>query len=287
MDLPVNLVKEFVKNTHDSSDTKKPSRFYGTADVMSDGIYVLLDGSTVATPVSMVTDAQNGDRVLVEIVDHSARIIQNLDKSNSDIVADRIENDEVGVFKELRVGKEYIDTLIANEITADTIIADRGKIEYLEVDNLDVKKKLTAQEAAIKDLDVEKLSAKDADLKYANIDFSNIGKAAMEYFYAQSGLIKDVVVGDATITGQIVGVTISGDRIEGNTIVAEKLVIKGTDGLYYKLNTDGITTEAEQTDYNSLNGQIIKANSITASKIAVDDLIAFDATIGGFNIGTN
>ena len=145
--------------------------------------------------------------------------------------------------------------------------------------------KFKANEASIEDLKTGKLSAKDADLKYANIDFSNIGKTAMEYFYAQSGLIKDVTIGDATITGELVGVTISGDLIKGNTIVAEKLVIKGSDGLYYKLNTDGMTVEKEQTDYNSLNGQVIRAKSITATKIDVKDLVAFGATIGGFKIG--
>ena len=129
-----------------------------------------------------------------------------------------------------------------------------------------------------------KLSATDADFRYANIDFTNIGKAAMEYFYAQSGLIKDVTVGDQTITGELVGVTIKGDLIEGNTIVADKLVIKGDDGLYYKLNTDGSTVEKEQTDYNSLKGSLIQAKSITAEKISVNDLVAFDATIAGFSI---
>ena len=83
------------------------------------------------------------------------------------------------------------------------------------------------------------------------------------------------------------GITISGDLIEGNTIVAEKLVIKGEDGLYYKLNTDGVKTETEQTDYNSINGTVIKAKSITATKIDVKDLVAFDATIGGFKITNN
>ena len=123
--------------------------------------------------------------------------------------------------------------------------------------------------------------------KFANIDFSNIGKAAIEHFFSKSGLIENVVVGEQTVTGKLVGVTISGDLIEGNTIVADKLVIKGDDGLYYKLNTDGVTTEANQTDYNSINGQIIKVKSITASKISVTDLVAFGATIGGFNIGQN
>lgn len=143
---------------------------------------------------------------------------------------------------------------------------------------------LKAQTADIVDLKANKLSATDADFRYANIDFTNIGKAAMEYFYAQSGLIKDVTVGDQTITGELVGVTIKGDLIEGNTIVADKLVIKGDDGLYYKLNTDGSTVEKEQTDYNSLKGSLIQAKSITAEKISVNDLVAFDATIAGFSI---
>lgn len=146
---------------------------------------------------------------------------------------------------------------------------------------------LKAMKADIKELNVNKLSAKEAELKYANIDFSNIGKAAMEHFYANSGLIKDVTIGDSTITGELVGVTIKGDLIEGNTIVADKLVIKGEDGLYYKLNTDGVTTEAEQTEYNSINGNVILAKSITASKISVNDLVAFGATIGGFKITDN
>ena len=129
------------------------------------------------------------------------------------------------------------------------------------------------------------LKVEDADIKYANIDFSNIGKAQMEYFYAKSGLIKNVEIGDATITGELVGVTIKGDLIDGNTVKADKLVIKGEDGLYYKLNTDGMTVEKEQTDYNSIDGQVIRAKSITATKIDVKDLVAFGATIGGFHIG--
>ena len=184
-----------------------------------------------------------------------------------------------------------IDGDVANfkETTTEKLNANEANIKKLDGDVASFKEttteKFKANEASIEDLKTGKLSAKDADLKYANIDFSNIGKTAMEYFYAQSGLIKDVTIGDATITGELVGVTISGDLIKGNTIVAEKLVIKGSDGLYYKLNTDGMTVEKEQTDYNSLNGQVIRAKSITATKIDVEDLVAFGATIGGFKIG--
>ena len=206
---------------------------------------------------------------------------------------------DVANFKETTTAKlnaneaniKKLDGDVANfkETTTAKLNANEANIKKLDGDVANFKdattEKFKANEASIEELKTGKLSAKDADLKYANIDFSNIGKTAMEYFYAQSGLIKDVTIGDATITGELVGVTISGDLIKGNTIVAEKLVIKGSDGLYYKLNTDGMTVEKEQTDYNSLNGQVIRAKSITATKIDVKDLVAFGATIGGFKIG--
>ena len=207
-------------------------------------------------------------------------------------------NGDVANFKETTTEKltaqdakiEKIDGDVANfkETTTEKLRANSAAIGSLDSTFANFKdattEKFKANEASIEDLKTGKLSAKDADLKYANIDFSNIGKTAMEYFYAQSGLIKDVTIGDATITGELVGVTISGDLLKGNTVVADKLVIKGSDGLYYKLNTDGMTVEKEQTDYNSINGQVIRAKSITATKIDVNDLVAFGATIGGFKI---
>ena len=75
---------------------------------------------------------------------------------------------------------------------------------------------------------------------YANIDFANINMAAVEKLFTDSGIIKDLVVQSGAITGELVGVTIKGDLIEANSLKADKLVVKGEDGLYYKLNIDGI-----------------------------------------------
>lgn len=185
----------------------------------------------------------------------------------------------------LTAHKASIDDLTADNATINsTLNAHKANIDDLTADNATIKGNLTAAEANIEDLKANKLSVTDAELKYANVDFANINQAAVEKLFTDSGIIKDLIVSEGKITGELVGVTIKGDLIEGNTIVADKLVVKGSDGLYYKLNTDGVTTESEQTEYNSLNGTVIKAKSITATKIAVDDLVAFDATIGGFNI---
>lgn len=146
----------------------------------------------------------------------------------------------------------------------------------------------TIEDGVIKGLTgaiINNIKTEYLDAAYADIDFSNINIAAIATLFTESGIIKDLIVEQGAITGELVGVTIKGDLIEGNTIVADKLVIRGTDGIYYKLNTTGETIASEQTDQNSLNGSVITAHSITADRIQVTDLVAFGATIGGFVIG--
>lgn len=174
------------------------------------------------------------------------------------------------------------------------------------------------------------------DAAYADIDFSNINIAAIATLFSESGIIKDLIVQQGSITGELVGVTIKGDLIEANSLKADKLVVRGEDGLYYKLNIDGmnnistqeaakfVVTSEEPSDWETnykdyyivvnneyvhltnqtaptwqantyyklkpvyqsgLDGTNIVANSITADKIQVTDLVAFGATIGGFVIG--
>lgn len=185
-----------------------------------------------------------------------------------------------------RDGKAYSVPIMSLDFSYDggliTAIGSYGSTELSEATFVSPTESYVQQ--VYRRLYADKLDVTDADIKYAQIDFANIGKAALEQFFAKSGLIEDVVVGDQKVTGTLVGVTILGDSIKGGTVIADKLVIKGEDGLYYKLNTDGNTVEKEQTDYNSLDGGVIRAKSITATKIAVDDLVAFGATIGGWHI---
>ena len=137
---------------------------------------------------------------------------------------------------------------------------------------------------------VNELETGHLNAKYANIDFSNINYAAVQKIFSESGIIKDLIVQEGHITGELVGVTIKGDLIEGNTIKAEKLVVRGEDGLYYKLNMDSLgpsTVESDEKYQKGLDGSVIIAKSITADRVSVSDLVAFGATIGGFNIDTH
>ena len=170
------------------------------------------------------------------------------------------------------------------DISADELNAVNATITNLKAYAADFTY-LSAVKADIKELDASKLSADDAQIKYANIDFANIGEAAIRKIFADTGLIRDFVVGDQTVTGELVGVIITGDLIKANTLKAEQLVVRGTDGNYYKLNTDfsGIAG-VEPVEEDSIHGSTIVTKSITAEKVRVSDLVAFDATIGGFNI---
>ena len=351
MALSNDLISQFVKVTKDEVEVKKETTVYGTIVEHEGKKYVKLDGSDLLTPISSTASVEADERVTVMIKNHTATVTGNMSSPSASVgavenignkitefeivIADKVSTD---VF-DAQTGR--IDELVSdNALIKERLTASEAVIDDIEADNVTINEKLTAHEASIDSLETHKLSATDADLKYAtisdldatnadvhnlnvdygdfkvlstnkfdaidaditkldteklsaseaeltyaNIDFTNIGEAAINQFYAKSGIIKDLVIENgAVISGEIVGVTIKGDLIEGNTIIADKLVVKGSDGLYYKLNTDGVTTETEQTEYNSLNGSIITAKSITATKINVSDLVAFDATIGGFNI---
>lgn len=137
---------------------------------------------------------------------------------------------------------------------------------------------------------VNELETNTLNAKYANIDFTNIGEAAIKNLFTDSGIIKNLIMSDGKVTGELVGVTIKGDLIEGNTLKADKLVILGENGLYYKLNVNALgeaTASSDEKYQNGLDGSIIVTKSLTAEKIAVDDLVAFGATIGGYHIDTH
>ena len=347
MSLSSDLISEFVKVTKDDEKPKSEAIVYGTTVVYEGSTYVKLDGSELLTPVSTTSTTKNGERVTVMIKDHTATITGNMSSPSArsgdveDIagnvknIADQITDFEIVVAEKLTAAEGEIDTLQADNATiTEKLTAAEADIDTLQADNATITEKLTAAEGQIENLNTDKLSARDADLKYAtigdleatnaefnnlgstyakidvlnaqqaqiddlkasklsaeqadlkyaNIDFANIGEAAFKKIFSESGIIENLVVSEGTVTGELVGVTIKGDIIEGGTVIADKLVVKGSDGLFYKLNTDGITTTAEQTEYNSLSGTVITAKSITAEKVDVDDLVAFKATIGGFNI---
>ena len=349
MSLSSDLISEFVKVTKDDEKPKNETIVYGTTVVYDGSTYVKLDGSELLTPVSTTSSTKDGERVTVMIKDHTATITGNMSSPSArsgdveDIAgnvkknADQISEFEIVIARKVETSdfnteKARIDSLIAENATiTKKLTAAEGEIDTLQAGNATITEKLTAAEGDIKNLNTDKLSVRDADIKYATIgdleatnaqfnnlgstyakitdlnaqqaqidnlgakyatiDFANINQAAITKIYAEHGIIDDLTFKDGRVVGELVGVRIKGDLIEAGTLKADKLVVKGSDGLYYKLNIEGGATVSEQVSdedlKNGLSGDIIVAKSITAGKVAVDDLVAFGATIGGFHISEN
>lgn len=202
-----------------------------------------------------------------------------------------IERLDAETLKALNADIENLEALFADikNLDVEHMEAVKAHIGQLKGYNAEFTyvsaESLAAVKANIKQLDVDKLSAKNADLRYVNIDFANVDEAWFRKFYSDSGIIEYFVSGEGHFTGELVGVTIKGDLIEAGTLKADRLVVKGSDGNYYKINTDFTAIPGvEPVEEDMIHGSSIVAESVTAEKIAVDDLVAFDATIAGFNI---
>lgn len=230
------------------------------------------------------------DTVLSQTVKAISAAVVTLSADNVEIR--KLLNAEQATIEELKTSKLDAETASITYATIANLSATNTEVNNLKAAHANFEtataNKFTAVDANISKLSTSKLDAESAKVIYANIDFSNIGEAAIRKFFSESGMIDNLVVADGTVTGKLVGVTISGDLIEGNTVKAEKLVVKGSDGLYYKLNIEaGATTSEKVTEadlQNGLHGTAIIAKTITAEKISVSDLVAFGATIGGFKI---
>lgn len=209
--------------------------------------------------------------------------IENLKAKDVEIEGNlKAANGEIENLKTTTITAEVADLKYA---TIDSLKAVDGKFLTLDTTYADIEL-ANIGDAAITNLFAKQATIDNLNAKYANVDFANISDAAIEALFSKSGMIENLVISDGHVTGNLVGVTIKGDIIEGGTIIADKLVIQGENGLYYQLNTNGETTSLEQTEYNSLNGSVITAKSLTAEQIFVDDFYAFGATIGGFHITT-
>lgn len=225
-----------------------------------------------------------------ELVAENATITGRLDASEA--VISELEAENATITGTLTAHEAEITKLFAEKLDAEFAEITYATIENLNATNIQVNN-LEATYGEFVELTAERFEALDAeivnlDARYADIDFANIGDAAIENLFALAGIIEDLVVSEGQVTGTLTAVDINADWINAGTLKAERLILLGEDGLFHEINVAaGAITEGEVVPEDSIHGSVITAKSITATQIFVDDLIAFDATIGGFNIGTN
>ena len=267
----IEAIKEATKASKSAYDT------LATVTRVKDGTaWVHIDGGVDETPAELTINAQKGDMVRLRVSGGRAYLIGN----STDPPASGIIVSGIG-----RSVQSIADILHANKITANTgifehLIANDAQIKTLKTDKLDVDV-ANMNQATIDTLKAGTAEVQGLDAAYANIDGANIGEAFIGKVFTKNAMIEGAIVTTLNAAGEIIAVKLNADYIKANSIKVDRLILLGQDGLYYTLNTKGETTEADQTLQNSLNGSIIAARSITASKVAVDDLAAFKATIAG------
>ncbi len=181
-------------------------------------------------------------------------------------------------------GSISVPTIEATNVRADyirskgQIVGTTGVFDTVNANYISATSDVTANHGEFDSLKVGVLDVDNFTTDYIRADGANITDAVIENLFADTGVFEEAIIRDGTITGYL-----NATHIRADSIVANKIKLLGNDGLYYALNTNGVTGEGQDLT-NALDGSHILADSITASKIAVSDLFAFNAKIGGWSI---
>lgn len=204
-----------------------------------------------------------------------------------------------------KVSKSFITDLTADNAYIENLKATIGEFGYITAENADLtyatitslravdgkidtlsSKAITTENLSAKVADLGYLSAKSADLKYANIKLSNIEVADIATLFAEVGLIDRATIVEGHITGFLDSVEVNAANITAGTLVADRILLKGENGLLYSLNNLG---ELQSKTVDTLDGYIltdrtvnadkIVAKSITASELDVEKVFADSAVI--------
>jgi hypothetical protein len=204
-----------------------------------------------------------------------------------------------------KVSKSFITDLTADNAYIEHLKATIGEFGYITAKNADLtyatitslravdgkidtlsSKAITTENLSAKVAALGYLSAESADLKYANIKLSNIEVADIATLFAEVGLIDRATIVEGHITGFLDSVEVNAANITAGTLVADRILLKGENGLLYSLNNLG---ELQSKTVDTLDGYIltdrtvnadkIVAKSITASELDVEKVFADSAVI--------
>ena len=237
----------------------------GTAAQSTISGFLYSDGVVAETITSAMAeiDKIEADEIAVEYLD---AIYGNIGNLSADLAA---------------LGVASIDKAIIKELTAQA-----GYYRYAQADYADFAV-LSAKRAEVGDAIAKSIKADVIVADALKAKFADMDEVTIDKLLARHGIIKYIEAEAGVFVKELAGVKIKGDLIQANTLQADSLIVRGENGIYYKLNVDSLgktTAESDEKYQNGLDGSVIVAKSIAAEKLSVDDLIAFEATIAGFTI---
>lgn len=189
-----------------------------------------------------------------------------------------------------KVSKSFITDLTADNAYIEHLKATIGEFGYITAENADLtyatitslravdgkidtlsSKAITTENLSAKVADLGYLSAESADLKYANIKLSNIEVADIATLFAEVGLIDRATIVEGHITGFLDSVEVNAANITAGTLVADRILLKGENGLLYSLNNLG---ELQSKTVDTLDGYILTERTVNADKIVAKSITA-------------
>jgi hypothetical protein len=189
-----------------------------------------------------------------------------------------------------KVSKSFITDLTADNAYIENLKATIGEFGYITAENADLtyatitslravdgkidtlySKAITTENLSAKVAALGYLSAEIADLKYANIKLSNIEVADIATLFAEVGLIDRATIVEGHITGFLDSVEVNAANITAGTLVADRILLKGENGLLYSLNNLG---ELQSKTVDTLDGYILTDRTVNADKIVAKSITA-------------
>ena len=188
MNLPKNLIKEFVKVTNDSK--KEPSEVYRYGKIVMHGSnpYIKIDGADTETPVDTTCHVEDGDRAMVLIKDHTATVTSNITNPTAGSKqVEKIDNFIAGNLTTEKLDARYASV---NNLNATNANVEDLKAKAITTDNLNAKlvetDALNATNARVATLESTTVKSDELKSKYATIqqlqsDYATIENLTSNY----------------------------------------------------------------------------------------------------------
>lgn len=219
-----------------------------------------------------------------------ASIIQSAIESTRNQIIGMTNNRDITSYT---ITSEFIRQLLKNPIMGNAIsnggsnavASMTGQIDFL------VSKAIKTEKITADVVDAVTGNFQKIFTTYIESDLASFNKTVTDFLMAGQIITDDVKAATGTFTNYLTGVKILGDLLEVNTVIAEKIVLRGSDkSVVYQLNQLGeLTTEMVENieQYQFDAGKTIIADSITSREINVNDLwVTGIANMLNANIGT-
>ena len=271
MALTDNLLREFAKTVNKEPETETKQKYYGTAHIRDNRVYVSIDGSKQQTPAIATVGVKDGERVTIELSDHKAYIVGTGDSEIKEVstVIDREVTLPDGTVTVEQVIQKVLATKMPAQMSIDEISSKLIATKVLNSDIINTEK-LNADSGFFKAIEsvaltVEKLKAATADIGYLTVQDLEGDRATI------NNLVTDVVTINTLLEAQKSIIT----ELDTKKLNAEDAEI--TYATIDKLDTD--IANIKKTNTEELNAALANIEVMLGSYAKVNDLKATNAEI--------